>query len=377
MEELYNRVLDILTADIVLGPIDFPFSLFELIFEFGLPVLAFFIGFKLVLRGMRKLLSRGRLETNVQGRIYWWIKLVIRLIFIVVIGIFAGRIFGAEMQKYGSRIGEILTQPIFESGSTKISIITLILLIPIFYIAGWLSKLARRFVNKSLMHTISIDDGKRSSIGNLVRYGTLVLVLVIGLSIIGINLSALAVLFGVLGIGLGFGLQDVVANFFAGLVIIFSRPIKEGDRILVDNLDGDVVEIRTLSSIINTVTNETIVMPNSHITKNPVHNYSFSDSRIVLINAIQVAYESDIERVLKVMEEVGYRSPYLTPEKRVKARVSEFADSGIECKLLIWIDNATDKFEAYWWNNLELWRAFRDNGITIPFPQVDLHIKKN
>jgi len=200
-------------------------------------------------------------------------------------------------------------------------------------------------------------------------------VLIVGLSIVGIDLSALAVIFGVLGIGLGFGLQSAVANFFAGIVIIFSRPIKEGDFILVNNYEGTVEHIRLVSTVINTITDETIILPNSQIVDNYVHNYSFDDIAIVLCVEVQVSYGSDLDRVKAVLLRVAGRNPYAKEGDEGLVLFRSFDDSGITVRLCSNIRDAREKNRASSWMVLEIWRAFREAGIEIPFPQRDVHIK--
>jgi small-conductance mechanosensitive channel len=268
-----------------------------------------------------------------------------------------------------------LNKPFYESGSTKISVTTLLLTIPVFYVATWLSKIAKRVLENTPV-TSNLDPSRRFSLLNLVRYLVTGLVIIIGLSVIGINVSSLAVLFGVLGVGLGFGLQGVVANFFAGLVIIVTRPIKEGDRILVNELDGTVITIRLISTVINTLTNETIIIPNSNIVENQVHNYSYNDKRIIIKNMVQVSYNSDLDQVIKVMEGVAEKNPFRLPNSKIVVRVVSFDDSGITMSLWTWITDVNDKHAASSWCNLEIWRSFKQNSVEIPFPQVDVHMKR-
>jgi small-conductance mechanosensitive channel len=159
-------------------------------------------------------------------------------------------------------------------------------------------------------------------------------------------------------------------------VIFFERPIKEGDRILVGGLEGDVIQIKLRSTVINTLTNETIVVPNSQLVGNSIHNYSYQDRRIIIENRVQVSYSTDLDQALKVLLDVAADNPHGLKDMGSRARVSAFQDSGIEMILWTWIDEATNKLAAVAWNNLEIWRAFKQTGIVIPFPQVDLHVKE-
>ncbi|MCF6334450.1 MAG: mechanosensitive ion channel, partial [Spirochaetales bacterium] len=193
---------------------------------------------------------------------------------------------------------------------------------------------------------------------------------------IGVNLSSITLIFGVLGIGIGFGLQNVVSNLFAGIIIILSRPIKEGDRIFVYNYEGTVVQVRVLSTVINTLGNETIIVPNALLVAEPVHNYSYSDRSIVIRNNVGVAYNTDLDIVVKVLEEISLKNPYHEPDRKNYVRVKEFGASSIDLAVFTWISDVADKYNAHHWMNMEIWRTFKELGIEIPFSQIDLHIKE-
>lgn len=364
-----------LTERITVGERMLPFSLLSLILEFVLPVAALVVVRRLLRIAGRRGMEKWDLTEEAQERLRRWGRSGARVLFWGLTFVLAARLLGAEMFAYIEAIVSFLRQPFYESGSTSVSVITLILLIPIAYLASVAAKAARSAVDQSLLQRLSIDPSRRFSISSLVRYAVMGIVFVIGLSLIGINLSSLAVLFGVLGIGLGFGLQGVVANFFAGLVIIITRPIKEGDRIQVEGLEGDVVRIRLLTSVINTLTNETIIVPNSEIVQNRVHNFSYEDRTIILVNQVQVSYRSDLDRVREVLLSVGARNPYRVDAKSPFVLFHSFDSSGISVSLRTWISAAELKQAAHSWCNVEIWRAFRNAGVEIPFPQLDLHVK--
>jgi len=312
---------------------------------------------------------------NIKKSIKLWARRILRFGFLVVFFLLAGRLFGAKIYEYIRMFVNILNQPIVESGSTKVSFLTLILIIPVFYIASWAGKNSRGLVSSDLLNRMGLDEARQFSFKSLLRYGIMIIVFLIGLSIIGINLSSITVIFGVLGIGIGFGLQSVVANLFAGIIIILSRPIKEGDRIFVYNYEGTVVQVRILSTVINTLTNETIIVPNAHLVSDPVHNYSYSDRSIVIRNNIGVAYDTDLDFAVEVLEEISSRNPFIDSSKKNTVRVKEFGASSIDIAVFTWIKDVSDKYDAHHWTNMEIWRTFREKGIEIPFSQLDLHIK--
>jgi potassium efflux system protein len=364
-------------APLEIGRFSFFFSPLEALLRFILPLVLLFVLARVLLAVLRRvILKRLKIPEENKQKIFRYVRLILRILVLIVLLFILFSFFGAEIGNFLGRLWSVLTTPFTTAGSSRISVITILLAIPIVYLASWVSKLARRFLDATVLKQLTISDASRFTISSLVRYGVLVLAILIGLSIIGLNLSSLAVVIGALGIGIGFGLQNVVANYVAGLVIFFERPIKEGDRILVNGLEGDVIQIKLRSTVINTLTNETIIVPNGQLLGNSIHNYSFDDRRIVIVNEVQVSYSTDLDQALKVVLGVASKNPYSLAEPAPGARVSAFQDSGIELVLWTWIEEPTKKLAAVAWNNLEIWRAFKSAGIVIPFPQVDLHVKE-
>ncbi len=372
----YSEVLKkILMNSLKIGVVEFPFTLLELFLKLLLPLVFIFIIYRLLNMGIKRLLDKSSFKEELVRGIKLWVKRILRFGFVISVFILTGRLFGAKIYEYLRMITDILNQPIIQSGNTKISFLTLILIIPVFYLASWTGKASKGFVSKNLMERMGLDDARQFSFISLLRYGVMIIVFLIGLSIIGVNLSSITVIFGVLGIGIGFGLQTVVANLFAGIIIILSRPIKEGDRIFVYNYEGTVIQVRILSTVINTLTNETIIVPNAHLVSDPVHNYSYSDRSIVIRNNIGVSYNTDLDYVLTILEELVSRNPFLDSTKENNIRVKEFGASSIDIAIFTWIKDVSDKFDAHHWTNMEIWRMFKAKGIEIPFAQMDLHIK--
>ncbi len=375
MHAFWGTLSRLVVHHLQIGSTVLPFSILDIVLRFILPLALLLIVWRLLRVPSRRLLLRMNVTRRTRHRILRWTRLIARaLFFLTAIGL-ATAILGAETLRFVGSFFGFLNQPIYSSGSTRISLLTLILAIPIVYLSSWLSKVVRTQIDRSLLSRMAMDHARRFSTSNLLRYGFLVLFILIGLSFIGIDLSSLVVLFGVLGIGVGFGLQNVIANFFAGLVIFVSRPIKVGDRILVNNFEGDVVQIRLIASVINTLTNETLIIPNAQIVANVVHNYSYEDRRIIIVNSVQVAYESDLDQVREALIRVGLQNPFRVGDYKPEVLIRSFDDSGITCDLRNWITSASDKMRAHSWQNLEIWREFKRIGITIPFPQRDVHIK--
>ncbi len=350
-------------------------SLWQAITQVVLPLLLVFAAYRLLRMAVRRVLILAEVSEATRTSVNGWIRRVFALLFPLLLIAYAGRLAGAEIFTLIGRVIGILNEPFFESGTTRLSVITLILLVPIFGLASWLAHLTKQAVESRFLERIGLDPARRFSIASLVRYIVLIVVMVIGLSMVGINLSSLAVMLGVLGIGIGFGLQGVVANFFAGIVIILTRPIKEGDRILVHDYEGTVEQIRIISTVINTLTNETIIVPNSELVNRYIHNYSYEDVSIIVVNWVQVSYNSDLDRVGEVLRQVALSNPFRIEDREPRVFFRSFDDSGISVSLGTWIRDARERLLASSWSNLEIWRAFKTNGIEIPFPQRDLHLR--
>jgi len=347
-----------------------------LIFSFVIPVVGLFVVIRLIVYLVKRLLARSRMPEEIRGRLMRWFRVAYRLAFVFAVALLGADLLGDQILESLRQVLAFLREPFYTSGNTSISVVTLLLLLPIFYVATWAGNSARRVLQRGLLARLSLDPSRRFSIVSLTRYAVMALVAVIGLSIVGINLSSLAVIFGVLGLGVGFGLQGVVANFFAGIMIILSRPIKEGDRIHIQDLEGDVRQIRILYSVVNTITDETLIIPNREIVEHVVHNQSFDTPGILLFTDVQVAYRSDLDEVRAVLRGVGEATPWLQPGREPRVIFRSFDDSGITVTLAVPIRSAVERHVARSDIMVDIWRAFRDNGIEIPFPQMDLYVKQ-
>ncbi len=373
--KFFQTLLEILTTPITLGKIELTFSLLEMITKVGLPFIGMIILYFILMWLIRKLVGMSRLIEETRVKTVQYIRLGLKILIIAGFLMTVGNLLGSRVNYYISRFLNILNSPFFVSGNTQISVVTLLMLIPVFYLATWSGKASRRLLEKSIFDQLGIDEARRFSFGSITRYVVMSLVFLFGLSIVGLDLSALGVLLGVLGIGLGFGLQGIVANFFAGLIIISSRPIKEGDRVLVNGYDGIVHNIRLISTDIKTLENENIIIPNSHFVDQAVHNYSYLDRKVVVVNKVQVSYNSDLDQALAILDSIGKRNPYRINGPDNVVRVLSFDDSGITVSLRTFIRDVSLKPMAHSWSNLEIWREFKKNGIEIPFPQMDVHVK--
>lgn len=310
--------------------------------------------------------------TSIRIRIRRIIRLLTFLVMLLILLSFLSKIF------YDDSVFTIFTKPFYQSGNTNISLLSIFLILMLGYISYWFSALIRRTI-KSIITNMPDDVSRRySPLVYLVGYASLILTFIMGLSIIGINISSFTVLFGVVGVGLGFGLQDIVANFFSGLVISVSRIITEGDRVFIQGIEGDIQQINAINTVIRNITCEELIVPNRFILNEAIQNYSHSDSEVIVGTEVGVDYSSDMYLVEKVLLEVGESLSGRIGKKgeNVFFRFKSFGDSGIIVGVYVKISDVRNKYQAISDLHMLIWKKFQEAKITIPFPQVDLHIKE-
>jgi len=350
-----------------------PFSPRDLLLKFIVPVISVLVAIILIRLLAGRITRRATKNQERRKKVRRKVLQITRILAALGIALSALNLLGGR--SVVRIILQSLNKPFFTSGNTEISVITLVLVIPIFMVASWVGKIASSGVKSEKLRRFGLDAERIFTLSRLLRYTITVVIVIFGLSIIGIDLSAVGVFFGVLGIGIGFGLQSIIADLFAGITLIVMALIKEGDRIHVGNYEGNICKIRLMNTELITFENETLIIPNSQLTGGTIHNFSHKDLSVVIVNDVDVSYNSNLDQVIELLRGVASRNPWLRRDKDIIVRVDTFASSGITMKLRTWIENVTDRAEARSWTNLEIWRTFAHNNVEIPFPQRDVHIK--
>ena len=198
----------------------------------------------------------------------------------------------------------------------------------------------------------------------------------VALKLVGIDLSSLAVIAGAIGVGLGFGLQNVISNFVSGLIILAERPISIGDRVELGEVAGLVTRINLRSTNIVTNDNITIIVPNSDFITHKVTNWSYGDPKVRIRLPVGVAYGTDPERVKRLLVEVATEHPMVLREPAPELFFNGFGDSSLNFELGVWTAEMTSKPRRFRSElNYAIERKLRENQIEIPFPQRDLHLR--
>lgn len=266
--------------------------------------------------------------------------------------------------------------PIIQTTDFRISAGSLAALVVLVLLLFWISKRLQRWLSEGPVLRNRLDPGARLAVAAVVRYTVLLVGLLAIVQTVGIDLTTFNVLAGAIGIGVGFGLQNVVSNFIAGLIIMFERPVKIGDRIVVGGVAGNVVDIGARSTTVLDNDNIAVIVPNSKFITEDVINWKYNDDSVRFHVPVSVAYGTDAQLVKRVLLEVAQADPDVldTPEPNVWLK--EFGDNGVVFELKVWSATLVDrKGRLISQLNYAIYERFNAEGIAFPFPQRDLHIK--
>lgn len=222
----------------------------------------------------------------------------------------------------------------------------------------------------------SKESDTQVALSTITNYLSFSIALLTALMVLGINFTGLAIIAGALSVGIGFGLQTIVNNFICGLILLLQKPVKPGDRVVVADTEGHVKRIRILSTQIQTLSKEDVIIPNSYLVSNPITNLMFRDQLWRVICQVGVAYGSDIAKVKQVLLDVANRHPDVIKDAPNQPAVlfRQFGDSSLEFELWCIIEDVNKKYHIQSDLNILIDAAFRQHQITIAFPQRDVHL---
>ena len=291
-------------------------------------------------------------------------------------------IFKSALGSFFRQIRDLLQRTLFTLGEgadrTDVTLEGIFyFLISILLLIYLTDKLQKLVVNRILLRT-NVERGISESVGTIFRY----LVITIGLFVIiqtaGIDLTALGFIAGALGVGIGFGLQGITNNFISGLIILFERPIKVGDRIDVGDVSGDVVRIAARATTIVTNDNISIIIPNSEFINSRVINWSHNDRRVRFNFEVSVSYNENPRLVRKLLLEVAKENNAVLKHPPPDVLFRDFGESALIFNLRVWTYEYTDRpnvlrSQLYY----AIFKKFSENNVKIPYPQRDVHLIQN
>jgi len=269
-----------------------------------------------------------------------------------------------------------LQWPIIETPQTRITVWSVVYLLVLVLLLLWLARRVQVWLTDGPLLRKRMDPGARHVAGTLARYLMLLVGLLAIVQTAGIDLTTFNVLAGAVGIGVGFGLQNVVSNFIAGVIIMFERPIRVGDRIEVGGVEGNVVEIGARGTTVVTNDNIAVIVPNSKFITENVVNWKYTDINVRFRIPVSVAYASDARLVERVLLEIADADPDVLKEPAPTVRFMGFGDDGLSIELRAWSASLVDrKGKLISQLNFAIYERFQHEGIEFPFPQRDLHLK--
>ena len=265
---------------------------------------------------------------------------------------------------------------LFKLGESEFTVSSAVILILSLFLLFYLTSKLKRLLTGRIFPRYNLDPGVGLSIATIVRYVVVTIGLVVIVQASGLDLSALGILMGALGIGIGFGLQNITNNFISGLIILFERPVKVGDRIEVDDIAGNIVNISARATTIRTNDNISVVIPNSDMINMKVINWSLNDRSVRFNFPVGVAYKEDPATIKRLLLEVASQDAGVLQNPPPDVLFDEFGDSSLNFTLRVWTLEFSDKpkvlkSKLYY----EIFEKFKENGIEIPFPQRDIHFK--
>lgn len=270
---------------------------------------------------------------------------------------------------------DFLSTVLFRVGETEVTVSSLLLSLAILVGSFVLSRFARNFVADRLLGRTRLAVGSRYAIGRVLGYVILTLGILVALQPLGFNATTLAVFGGALGIGLGFGLQDIVKNFVAGLIILVERPIQVGDSIEVGDVVGDVIDVRGRATIVRTNDDIHLIVPNSKFISETVVNLSFRQRRVRYRIPVGVAYGSDPKIVEAALLEAAASSDNVLPEPAPVVWFREFGESALKFELLCWTSKLLHSAGSFRSElNHRIFDALQSRGIEIPSPRLDVRV---
>ena len=274
-----------------------------------------------------------------------------------------------------TQVNKILNAALFSLGDTKISLGSFIKFIVILTLFIYISKKISNWTAKKVLTKLPIQEGTQYVFKRFSEYALIIIGIVVAFNSIGIDLRGLTVIFGLLSVGIGFGLQNITSNFISGLILLFEQPIKVGDRVTVGDTEGDVLEINIRSTTIRSLNNISYIVPNSEFISAQVINWSHEDPKVRIDLKIGVSYSSDLDLVIRALTEVAVENGEVLKKPQPEVLLMEFGDSSWNLLLRVWIKNPKRHYYVRSDLNCAIVHKFRENNIEIPFPQRDLHVR--
>jgi small-conductance mechanosensitive channel len=274
-------------------------------------------------------------------------------------------------------ITDTLDQVGFTAGRTRFSLLTILQIVVALLVLYVVLRLASRIINKSIERATALDATQQLLTQKLAGVALLVIAFFVGIDIIGVDLTALAVFSGAFGLAIGFGLQKTFGNLIAGIILLMDRSIKPGDVIVVGESFGHVTKIGVRAVSIVTRDGKEHLIPNENLMTQEVENWSYSSPNVRVHIPVGVAYDCDLALAQRLMVEAAMTPKRVLKTPKPTVWLRAFGESSVDHDILLWIadpEAGVGNIQSEVLNRL--WLLFKENGIAIPFPQRDVHVKE-
>jgi len=249
----------------------------------------------------------------------------------------------------------------------------------VFGLTLWISWLLSRFISyvlaREVFTRLRMPPGVPFALTSFSRYTILVMGVIIALATLGIPMDRLALIISALGVGIGFGLQNVVNNFVSGVIMLFERPIRVGDRVQLDDLIGDVTSIGIRASHIRTVEGSDVIVPNAEFISSRVVNWTLRDSKRRIVVSVGVKYGTDPQRVLDLLLEAAGEHEDVLSKPAPESLFRAHGESSLDFQLRVFTESPRGWMPVHSDLTVSINRKLSEAGIEIPFPQRDLHLR--
>ena len=349
----------------------------------GAIALHFFLGHlkRRLLTALHHRTEHHTIDAQVHAQIDLFLRLLLgaaRTVLWLCIALYITNLFPDTRRWSNEAIRTIIssfTVPGLTLGRRAYSIVDLLILAALIFGVIILSGILTNFLRSRVLQRAGINRGLQEVIATLIKYGVVTIATFVVLQLWGLDLSSLTILASALGVGIGFGLQDIAKNFGSGLILVFERPIQVGDFVEVGEFKGTVEHIGARSTEIRTLDHVSIIVPNARFLEKEVINWSHGNPVSRLHIPVGVSYHADPQTVQNALLEAAQNHPDVLQSPAPSVLFQGFGESSLNFELLVWTSAPNQQFLLKSDLNFQIFETFQRWQIEIPFPQHDLHLR--
>jgi small-conductance mechanosensitive channel len=270
-------------------------------------------------------------------------------------------------------VQEVLRYHLFSITGSPVNVATVAISLLIALLSFWLARFAEKATIRVLQRNVAEEDGSIGASARLVYFGVLSIGIAIAVQTLGINLTALFTAGAVFAIAFGFAMQNITQNFVSGLILLFERTIKPGDILEVEGRMVKVTKLGMRATVTRTWDADNLIIPNSVLVASTVKNFTLTDKLHRIRTLVGVSYGSDMTLVRQVLERTAEAQPWREPTAKPVVLMKTFGTSSVDFDVSVWVDDPFGRSLSQSNLNEAIWFALKEAGVTIAYPQMDLH----